>query len=229
LQQFVTAAAHDLRAPLSSASIYTELLALRHSGQIDAEGQEVLGYVRSGVRRILRLVDDLLAYAQATHFELEDDKQTPIENALNTVLENLRSEIEMTEATITAEKLSVVAAHEAHLIQLLQNLIGNALKYYGDITPQVRVSCEDTESEWVVSVSDNGVGIEPAYTEEIFKPFKRLHGDDRPGSGIGLATCQKIIAGYGGRIWVTSQPGKGSTFFFSLPYRDGGTANGTKL
>ncbi len=229
LQQFVTAAAHDLRAPLSSASVYTELLALRHAGQIDAEGQEVLGYVRSGVRRILRLVDDLLAYAQATHFELENDKQTPIENALNTVLENLRSEIERTEATITAEKLSVVAAHEAHLIQLLQNLIGNALKYYGTIPPQIRVSCEDTESEWVVSVSDNGVGIEPAYTEEIFKPFKRLHGEDRPGSGIGLATCQKIVAGYGGRIWVTSQPGKGSTFFFSLPYRDGGTANGTKL
>jgi len=229
LQQFVTAAAHDLRAPLSSASVYAELLSLRHASQIDDEGLEVLGYVRTGVRRILRLVDDLLAYAQATHFEPQGDKQTPIEDALNTVLENLRSEIERTAATITADKLSVVAAHEAHLVQLLQNLIGNALKYYGDMPPQIRVSSEDTESEWVVSVSDNGVGIEPAYTEEIFKPFKRLHGDDRPGSGIGLATCQKIIAGYGGRIWVMSQPGKGSTFFFSLPYRDGGTANGIKL
>jgi PAS domain S-box-containing protein len=227
LQQFVTAAAHDLRAPLNSASVYTELLARQLDGQLDTEGQEILGYVKTGVRRILRLVDDLLAYAQAAHFELEDDKQTPIENALNTVLENLRSEIERTAATITADKLSVVAAHEAHLVQLLQNLIGNALKYYGSIPPQVRVSCEETESEWVVSVSDNGVGIEPAYTQEIFKPFKRLHGDDRPGSGIGLATCQKIIAGYGGRIWVTSEPGKGSTFFFSLPYREDGATNGT--
>jgi light-regulated signal transduction histidine kinase (bacteriophytochrome) len=227
LQQFVTAAAHDLRAPLNSASVYTELLARQLAGQLDTEGQEILGYVKTGVRRILRLVDDLLAYAQAAHFELEDDKQTPIENALNTVLENLRSEIERTAATITADKLSVVAAHEAHLVQLLQNLIGNALKYYGSIPPQVRVSCEETESEWVVSVSDNGVGIEPAYTQEIFKPFKRLHGDDRPGSGIGLATCQKIIAGYGGRIWVTSEPGKGSTFFFSLPYREDGATNGT--
>jgi PAS domain S-box-containing protein len=227
LQQFVTAAAHDLRAPLSSASIYTELLALRHAGQIDAEGQEVLSYVRSGVRRILRLVDDLLAYAQATHFEREDDKQSSIADALEMVLENLRSEIEKTAATVTAEKLSVVAAHEAHLVILLQNLIGNALKYCGNTPPQVRVSCADAESECVVSVSDNGVGIAPAYTEEIFRPFKRLHGDDRPGSGIGLATCQKIVAGYGGRIWVTSEPGKGSTFFFSLPYRDGRATNGT--
>jgi PAS domain S-box-containing protein len=225
LQQFVTAAAHDLRAPLNSTSVYTELLARRLAGQIDAEREQILGYVQSGVRRILRLVDDLLAYAQATHFELEDDKQTPIENALNTVLENLRSEIERTAATITAEKLPVVAAHESHLVQLLQNLIGNALKYHGDIPPQVRVSCANTESEWVVSVSDNGVGIQPVYTQEIFKPFKRLHGDDRPGSGIGLATCQKIVAGYGGRIWVTSEPGKGSTFFFSLPYREGGATN----
>jgi len=227
LQQFVTAAAHDLRAPLNSASIYTELLAARHAGQIDAEGLEFLGYVRSGVRRILRLVDDLLAYAQASHFDLEDDKQTPLENALNAALENLRAEIEETAATITADRLSVVAAREAHLVQLLQNLIGNALKYYGSIPPQVRISCEQTESEWVVSVSDNGVGIEPAYTQEIFEPFKRLHGEDRPGSGIGLATCQKIVAGYGGRIWVTSVPDKGSTFFFSLPYRHGRATNGT--
>jgi PAS domain S-box-containing protein len=229
LQHFVTAAAHDLRAPLNSASVYTELLARQLAGQIDAEGEQTLGYVQSGVRRILRLLDDLLAYAQASHFQLEQGKQTPIEDALKTVLENLRSEIEKTTATITADKLSVVSAHEAHLVQLLQNLIGNALKYYGDNPPEVRVSCEDTDSEWVVSVTDNGVGIAPAYTEEIFRPFKRLHGEDRPGSGIGLATCQKIVAGYGGRIWVTSEPGKGSTFFFSLPYRDGSTANGVKL
>jgi light-regulated signal transduction histidine kinase (bacteriophytochrome) len=167
---------------------------------------------------ILRLVDDLLAYAQASHFQPEQGKQTPIEDALQTVLENLRSEIEKTAATITADELSVVAAHEAHLVQLLQNLIGNALKYSGNNPPEMRISCEDTESEWVVSVSDNGVGIAPAYTEEVFRPFKRLHCDDRPGSGIGLATCRKIVAGYGGRIWVTSEPGKGSTFFFSLPY-----------
>jgi light-regulated signal transduction histidine kinase (bacteriophytochrome) len=228
LQQFVTAAAHDLRAPLNSASVYTELLARHLAGQIDTEGEKIFGYVQSGVRRILRLVDDLLAYAQASHFQPEDDKQTPIEDALKTVLENLRSEIEKTAATITADRLSVVAAHEAHLVQLLQNLIGNALKYYGSTPPQIRVSCEDTGVEWVVSVSDNGVGIEPAYTKEIFKPFKRLHGDDRPGSGIGLATCQKIVAGYGGTIWVTSEPGRGSTFFFSLPYPGGDATNGAR-
>jgi len=221
LQNFVTAAAHDLRAPLTSASVYTELLARQLAGQIDTEGKQILDYVRSGVQRILRLVDDLVTYAQASHFQPQEGSHTPVEKALNTVLENLRSEIEKTAATITAEKLSVVAAHEAHLVQLLQNLIGNALKYYGNDPPDVRISCENADSGWVISVSDNGVGIDPAYTEEVFKPFKRLHGDDRPGSGIGLATCQKIVAGYGGRIWVTSEPGKGSTFFFSLPYRAG--------
>jgi light-regulated signal transduction histidine kinase (bacteriophytochrome) len=120
LQHFVTAAAHNLRAPLNSASVYTELLARQLAGQIDSEGEQLLGYVQGGVRRIQRLVDDLLAYAQASHFQPEDGKQTPIENALNTALENLRSEIEKTAATITADKLSVVAAHEAHLVQLLQ-------------------------------------------------------------------------------------------------------------
>jgi PAS domain S-box-containing protein len=226
LQHFVTAAAHDLRAPLSSASVYSELLARKLAGQIDTEGEQILGYVQGGVRRILRLVDDLLGYAQASHFEPEPGKQTSVENALGIVRENLRSEIERTAATIAAGKLCAVAAREAHLVQLLQNLIGNAIKYHGDDPPEVRISCESTDSEWVISVSDNGVGIAPAYTQEIFRPFKRLHGDDRPGSGIGLATCQKIVAGYGGSIWVTSEPGRGSTFYFSLPFRDHDATNG---
>jgi PAS domain S-box-containing protein len=220
LQQFVTAAAHDLRAPLNSASVMTELLSAQITGKLDAEGERLLGFVRNGVRRVLRLIDDLLGYAQATHFEREAAKQTPLETALNAALENLRADIEATGAAVTTENLPVVSAHEGHLVQLLQNLIGNALKYRGDAPPRVRVSCERVASEWVVSVSDNGIGIEPRYAREIFKPFKRLHGEERPGSGIGLATCQKIVSGYGGNIWVSSELGRGSTFYFSIPNRE---------
>jgi PAS domain S-box-containing protein len=226
LQQFVTAAAHDLRAPLTSASVFSELLARQLAGQIDAEKQQTLGYVQSGVRRILRLVDDLLAYAQASHFELEKGERASLQTVLNVVIENLRSDIESSASTITGETLPVVAAHEAHMVQLLQNLIGNALKYRGSAPPAVRVSCKSAESEWVVSVNDNGIGIEQRFALEIFKPFKRLHGEDRPGSGIGLATCHKIVSGYRGRIWVESESGKGSTFFFSLPYPEADMADG---
>jgi PAS domain S-box-containing protein len=226
LQQFVTAAAHDLRAPLNSASAMTDLLARQLASHLDAEGERLLDFVRTAVRRVLRLVDDLLGYAQASHFDLEEDKHTPMETALSAALENLHADIEASAAAITADNLPVVAAHEAHLIQLLQNLIGNALKYRGDAPPRVRVSCERMASEWVISVSDNGIGIEPRYAREIFKPFKRLHGEDRPGTGIGLATCQKIVSGYGGNIWVSSELGKGSTFFFSIPHRESRIADG---
>lgn len=107
--------------------------------------------------------------------------------------------------------------YDAHLVQLLQNLIGNAVKYRGDAEPRIRVSCEKNGTGWLVRVSDNGIGIEPKYSEQIFKPFRRLHGDEHPGSGIGLATCQKIVSGYGGKIWVESVPGEGSTFCFTIP------------
>jgi light-regulated signal transduction histidine kinase (bacteriophytochrome) len=149
-----------------------------------------------------------------------------LQTVLNVVIENLRSDIESSASTITGETLPVVAAHEAHMVQLLQNLIGNALKYRGSAPPAVRVSCKSAESEWVVSVNDNGIGIEQRFALEIFKPFKRLHGEDRPGSGIGLATCHKIVSGYRGRIWVESESGKGSTFFFSLPYPEADMADG---
>jgi PAS domain S-box-containing protein len=225
LQQFVTAAAHDLRAPLNSAHAIAELLARHLAARSDGEGDRLAGYVQSGLRRVLRLVSDLLAYAQATHFELAGEEQASMESALNAVIENLRPEIESSAATISFENLPAVAVYEAHMVQLLQNLIGNALKYRGEEPPRVLVSCENAGSEWVIRVSDNGIGIEPEHTLEIFKPFKRLHGEDRPGSGIGLATCQKIVSGYGGKIWVTSTVGQGSTFFLSIPSRENRLAN----
>ena len=222
LKEFVAAAAHDLRSPLNSVSTMAQLIALRLQDQIGGETGELLGYIITGTQRMLRLLEDLLAYAQASHFEPEAGNRASMERALQTALANLRTDIESTQATISSATLPDVMAHEAHLVQLFQNLIGNALKYRSDAAPRVEIACSKRGQEWVVQVCDNGIGIEPQYEEQIFRPFKRLHGEDRPGSGIGLATCQKIVSGYGGQIWVESEPGKGSAFFFSLPAVDVG-------
>lgn len=217
LKEFVAAAAHDLRSPLNSVHTMAQLLALRLPDQVGAEGREPLGYIIQSAQRMLRLLEDLLAYAQASHFEPDQRNRASLDRALKSALENLRVEIESTGAIVTAGALPEVVAHEAHMVQLFQNLVGNALKYRSEAAPCVRIGCTKHGGECVIEVSDNGIGIEPQYEKQIFKPFTRLHGEDRPGSGIGLATCQKIISGYGGRIWLESQLGKGSTFVFSLP------------
>ena len=219
LKEFVAAAAHDLRSPLNSVNTMAQLVALRLQDHIGAEGREPLGYIIQSTQRMLRLLEDLLAYAQASHFELDKRNRASMDRALKSALENLRVEIESSGAIVTAGALPEVVAHEAHMVQLFQNLVGNALKYRSEAAPRVRIGCTKRGGEWVVEVSDNGIGIEPQYEQQIFKPFKRLHGEDRPGSGIGLATCQKIVSGYGGRIWLESQPGKGSTFFSAFPLR----------
>jgi PAS domain S-box-containing protein len=217
LKDFVDAAAHDLRSPLNSVNAVAQVLTQRYRDALGTEGNELLTYITSGISRMARLLEDLIAYAQASHFEPGDGRHASMDEALRTVLENLRANIENTRAAVMSEPLPPVAAREAHVVQLLQNLIGNALKYHGERPPQISIVAETRNSECIIRVSDNGIGIEPQYIETIFKPFKRLHGDDRPGSGIGLATCQKIVAGYGGQIWVESSPGEGSTFFFTLP------------
>ena len=217
LEEFVAAAAHDLRSPLNSVSSMAELLARRFGEQIGGDGRELIGFIMSGAGRMLRLLDDLLAYAQASHFEPRHDEHTPLDTALGKVLENLRADIDATKATISAEPLPEASISETHAVQLFQNLIGNALKYRGDALPVIRISCGGNGSDCVLSVSDNGIGIEPKYSQEIFQPFRRLNAEARPGSGIGLATCRKIVTGYGGQIWVESEPGKGSTFFVTVP------------
>jgi PAS domain S-box-containing protein len=217
LKQFAGAAAHDLRSPLNSVNAVAQLLAVRFASQLGSEGSELLGYITSGTQRMSRLLEDLLAYAQASHFEPEEGKRASMDYALQTVLENLRTNVESTGARVEAGPLPVVAAHETHVVQLFQNLIGNALKYRSESLPRIRITAEKNGDQWVIGVNDNGIGIEPQYTDQIFKPFKRLHGGEHPGSGIGLATCEKIVAGYGGRIWVESTPGNGSTFYFTIP------------
>jgi signal transduction histidine kinase len=220
LREFVDAAAHDLRTPLRSVNAFSELLQQRYESLLVGDGRNFLAQIRNGVQRMGRLLEDLLNYARASHFELGDGPRVPMVGALKIALDNLSADIEASKAVVTvAEPLPVLPVHDAHLVQLFQNLVGNAVKYHGAEEPRVHVDCNKTDEGWVVQVVDNGIGIEQQHRELIFKPFKRLHGDDRPGSGIGLATCQKIIAGYGGRIWVDSTPGKGSTFFFTIPPR----------
>jgi PAS domain S-box-containing protein len=217
LKQFVAAAAHDLRSPLNSVSAIAQLLNTRYTGQLGEEGNQLLGYITSGVARMSRFLEDLLAYAHASHFERDDGAPASVEMALGQALENLRAEIESSGAEVTHGRLPMVAANETHMVQLLQNLVGNALKYRSQDAPRIEVSAVRNGVQWTLQVGDNGIGIEPQFVDEIFKPFRRLHGEDRPGSGIGLATCRKIVTGYGGRIWVDSKSGRGSTFFVTLP------------
>jgi PAS domain S-box-containing protein len=219
LQRFVDAAAHDLRSPLNSVHGMAELLAARYAGEVGPKGDELIRYISTGTERMKRLLDDLLTFARATHFDETNAPAVSLHHALESALENLKAEVERTGAVVTHEPLPNVLMHEAHALQLFQNLIGNALKYHGEQPPRIHVSARQKNGEWMIRISDNGIGIEPEYMDQIFKPFKRLHGDDYPGSGIGLATCQRIVRGYGGRIWVESSPGRGSTFSFGLPAR----------
>jgi signal transduction histidine kinase len=163
-----------------------------------------------------KLLDDLLAFAYASHFEPEGSQPLPLDQVLAATLDNLSNEIGQSRAVITSDPLPIVAAQETHMVQLLQNLIGNALKYCKE-EPRIHISAERENKEWIISVADNGIGIAPVYAKQIFKPFSRLHGGEYPGTGIGLATSQKIVEGYRGRIWVESELARGSRFRFSMP------------
>ncbi len=220
LEHFAHVAAHDLRSPLHSAQVMAQLLARRFGDRLGPEGEDVVTSITDGMNRMSRLVDDLLIFAQAGAQAGESDlsaEPTPIPDVLAKVLRNLDAEIEATGARITCDSLPTVTARETQMLQLIQNIIGNAIKYRGEAPPRIHVSCQQIDSEWVFSVHDNGAGIEAQYLEEVFKPFKRLHGPEYEGSGIGLATCRKIVTAYGGRIWVESEVGRGSTFFFTMP------------
>jgi light-regulated signal transduction histidine kinase (bacteriophytochrome) len=218
LEQFAFSASHDLQEPLRSVKIYSELLTNSYGSGLDSQALEFLGYLRSGASRMETLVRDLLAYTQVIKF----DKPTEIAEAgeaLEASLANLSSMVSETGAQITADPLPAVRVHATHLQQLFQNLIGNALKYRNSSRPPVvHITAEHQNGRCQFAVSDNGIGIDPAYKETIFGLFKRLHtSDEYSGTGIGLAICQRIVDRYHGRIWVESEPGTGSTFRFTLP------------
>ncbi|HEY1946541.1 MAG TPA: PAS domain S-box protein [Bryobacteraceae bacterium] len=217
LQQFTYAASHDLREPLRTITAHSQLLQLRAGPQLDERSKESLAFMIAATGRMGQLIDALLEYSQAGETGNVPASEVRMEEVLAAAVENLQRAIQDSNAVITHDALPPVLGNEPHLVQLLQNLIGNALKYHGDEPPAVHLSAQRRGDQWVFSVTDNGQGIPSEYHSQVFQIFKRLHGQNYPGAGIGLATCKKIVELHGGCIWVESEPGNGSTFFFTLP------------
>jgi two-component system CheB/CheR fusion protein len=218
LQQFAFAASHDLQEPLRTITSFLELLQRENEGKLGPEADEHIRFITSAADQMRQLVLDLLGFAQVSRAEFTFTEANA-EAALSTVLLNLQWAIESSHARITFDHLPVVYADETQLIRLMQNLIGNAIKYRGEETPRIHLSAREAGPEWIFSVQDNGIGIDMKYTDVIFTVFKRLHGREYPGTGIGLAVCKRVVERHGGRIWFESKPNDGSTFFFSLPKR----------
>jgi light-regulated signal transduction histidine kinase (bacteriophytochrome) len=218
LNQFAYSASHDLQEPLRMVSIYSEMLRRKFERQLGPEGDEYIDYAVRGALRMEELVRDLLAYTQASNVAAEPSTLMDANEALDKALIGLQASLEESGAEVIRGVLPAVRMPEVHLAQLFQNLIGNALKYRGEESPRIEVTAERRERAWLFSVQDNGIGIDQKYREQIFGIFKRLHtADEYSGTGMGLAICQRIVERAGGRLWVESQLGEGSTFFFTLP------------
>jgi PAS domain S-box-containing protein len=218
LQQFAYVSSHDLQEPLRMVSSYTQLLAKRYQGRLDSDADEFIAFAVDGCNRMQGLIQDLLAYSRAGT-NRKKLREVSSENALQEALTNLRITIEQSGGNVSHDALPAVTTDETQLTLVFQNLVGNAIKYRSAEVPRVHVSAtRNGGNEWIFSVRDNGLGIDPQYFERIFILFQRLHGrDEFEGTGIGLAICKKIVERLGGRIWVESQPEKGSTFYFALP------------
>jgi len=217
LEQFAYVASHDLQEPLRMVSSYVQLLAQRYEGQLDDKAQKYIAYAVDGALRMQQLIEDLLVYSRAGarggSLESVDSG-----SALAAAIQNLTKTIEESGAVITHDELPVVRANAPQLTQVFQNLLSNAIKFHGENPPRVHVSAEDKGHEWVFSVKDHGIGIDPQYKDRVFVIFQRLHTrQEYPGTGIGLAVCQRIVERHGGRVWFESEPGMGSTFYFSVP------------
>ncbi len=217
LQRFAFVASHDLKSPLRLVNTMAQLLEKRFGDKLGPDGSAMVSHITEATDRMTRLIEDLLSLATETALPAETLRSTPMQDVFNMACAGLREEIEAAGATITAGSLPLVAARDTHVLLVFQNVLSNALKYRNTVPPDIEVSAVRENSEWIISVKDNGIGIDPQYFEQIFEPFKRLHGREYEGTGIGLWSCKKIVSGYGGRIWVESPAGKGSTFFFSLP------------
>ena len=218
LQQFAYSASHDLQEPLRVVSLYGELLQKTFGGKLGPKGDEYIGYTIQGALRMERLLSDLRAYTKASMPGKHATEEIDAGEILDKTLVNLRHVIDESEASITRTDLPGLRLHAFQLEQLFQNLIGNAIRYRSSVPPRIHVAAALRGTEWLFSVQDNGIGIDLQYKEQIFGLFKRLHSSSEyPGSGMGLAICERIVQRIGGRIWVESEPGRGSTFYFTTP------------
>jgi PAS domain S-box-containing protein len=216
LEQFAYVSSHDLQEPLRMVTSFVGLLRDRYQGRLDAAADQYIGFAIEGAERMQALIAGLLDYSRVG--KKEDIHRLQAEEPLQAALANLKSAIEAAGATVDVGPLPEVAADSVQLTQVFQNLIGNAVKFRGEAAPQIRISAARQENTWDFSVQDNGIGIDPKYGNQIFEVFRRLHTHDQySGTGIGLAICKKIVESHGGRIWVESQPGAGSTFHFTIP------------
>jgi len=217
LEQFASVTSHDLQAPLTTISMYAELLERRH-GVEDPDGVPALVEgIRRATSQARGLIRDLLEYSRAGRGPLHLE-QVPAGLAVEQALEALAGAIEESGARVNVEPLPVVLADRANLSRVFQNLIGNAVKFSGEDSPEVSIGAEHDDGQWCFSVADNGIGMDPEQSKRIFEPFQRLHGEeDYPGTGIGLAVCERIISQHGGEIWALSRRGEGSVFRFTLP------------
>lgn len=217
LEQFAYVASHDLQEPLRMVSSYTQLLARRYGDRLDSDADQFIAYAVEGATRMQQIITDLLAYSRVgSHGRVVEavDCHAVVELALS----NLRTAIEESDARIVRGSLPVIAADRAQMVQIFQNLIGNAIKFRGGAAPEVTIAAERDADGWRFSIRDTGIGIDPRHAERIFTIFQRLHGRGQyPGTGIGLAICKKIVDRHGGRIWVESTPGAGATFAFTIP------------
>ena len=219
LQQFAYVVSHDLQEPLRVVANYVQQLAERYQDKLEAEANELISYALDGAKRMQQLIVDLLAYSRIETTG-QEFAPTDCEGVLQRVLSDLRVAIEESGAAVTHDPLPQVMADNVQLGQVLQNLLSNAIKFRSQEPPRIHVSARQEGQQWVFSVRDNGIGINPRYAERIFGIFERLHPRaEYPGTGIGLAICKKIVERHGGQIWVESEPGKGAAFFFTLPIK----------
>jgi PAS domain S-box-containing protein len=217
LAQFAYAASHDLQEPLRTITSFVQLLQKRYHGKIDPDADEFIDFIVGGTKRMQQLINDLLTYSRVN---TRKGPLSPmkIEDVLQKAMQNLRYILEEVKGTVIYEEMPSIVADEPQMTQLFQNLIGNALKFHGEEAPKVEISAARKGNDWIFSVKDNGIGIDPQYKDRIFEIFQRLHTrEEYSGTGIGLAIAKKIVERHGGRIWVDGEPGKGTTFRFTIP------------
>jgi light-regulated signal transduction histidine kinase (bacteriophytochrome) len=219
LTQFAAIVSHDLQAPLRMIDGFVSLLARRYKGKLDEKADQFIEYTVDGVKRMQELIKDLLEYSKVGR---QDTILKPVDfsAAVDKAVLNLQASVEDISSVVTYDQLPTMMADVSQISRLFQNLIGNALKFHGKEPMRVHISAKRKENKWVLSVRDNGIGIEPRYAEKIFGMFQRLHTtQEYPGTGLGLAICKRIVEHHSGEIWLESEPGKGSTFYFTIPDR----------